>query len=70
MNLMSKGNSLQEFIKGLTLAEYIEMFGTLWDQRNKNYMDFKLWPSQKSMCDKIERWQKEGSNETIHPKFG
>ena len=68
MNLMSKGNSLQEFIKGLTLAEYIEMFGTLWDQRNKNYMDFKLWPSQKSMCDKIERWQKEGSNETIHPK--
>lgn len=63
-----KNNSLQAFIKDLTLAEYLETFGTLWDQQAKEYMDFKLWPSQRSMCDKIELWQSEGFRETIHPK--
>lgn len=61
-------NSLQKLLKELTLAEFLEYFSVLWDQENKKYVPFKLWPSQRAMCDKIEEWHELGFRETIHPK--
>ena len=68
MGKMVTTNKLQLFLQGLTLAEYIEVFGKLWDQQNKCIIDFKMWDSQRAMCDKIEEWHLSGHKETIHPK--
>lgn len=61
-------NSFQQLFHSLTLAEFLESFSVLWDQNQKKYVPFKLWPSQKAMCDKIDEWHKQGHIETIHPK--
>lgn len=47
-------NSLSAVLNRLTLAEYIEFFGSYWDQEAFEVKPLKLWPAQREYCDWLE----------------
>lgn len=50
-------------LRKLTLAEYINTFGTVLDMKTKEYVPFRLWPKQRKLCDALEN-----SKECLIPK--
>jgi len=48
---------LREFLEGLSLKEYIAIFGTYWNQEQFKVSRFKLWPLQAELCDHLDNNQ-------------
>ena len=46
--------SLEDFIKKLTLSQYIKIFGSIWDKKLKKASPFKLWDAQAKLADELE----------------
>jgi len=46
---------LRSFLSKITLAEYINHFGSYWDQEHFEVKPLKLWPMQAAYCDWLEK---------------
>lgn len=46
--------SLEDFIRELTLSQYIKLFGSIWDKKAKKESPFHLWPAQARLADTLE----------------
>ena len=46
--------SLQVFLQGLSLAQYIKAFGSVFDRETHTTRRFKLWPKQARLADLME----------------
>jgi len=46
--------SLEEFIGGLSLSQYIKIFGSIWNKKLKKETPFTLWDAQAKLADRLE----------------
>ena len=50
-----QGKKLQQIIKEMKLADFIETFLYLWDSKEQEYMPWVLWPKQHEICDLLDK---------------
>jgi len=48
--MTSSDKTLSLLLQSLTLAEYISLFGTVFDKKTRKTTSFKLWPKQAKLC--------------------
>lgn len=60
--------SLDEFIRGLSLEEYIDLFHIIEDAGTREMVPWKMWPGQRKMVRIAEREQAAGCTETWYLK--
>lgn len=46
--------SLQKLISGMSLAEFIDFFGWIWDQGKGEFVPWVLWPMQRDLADAMD----------------
>ena len=56
--MSSEINTLNQFLKTLSLRQFMEIFLNSWDDEVGKFVKFKLWPKQELAAEKIDSCKK------------